>query len=132
VKIKVICGKFNDIQGPTKDIVIEPEYFDISVPPNTTHEHLTKQGHTVFIYVIEGKGFFSDTQNESVENESIVLFEDGDKVSVFTREHGVRFLFMSGKPIGEPVAWRGPIVMNTQEELDLAFEEYRNGTFTKH
>lgn len=132
VKIKVICGKFNNIQGPTKDIVIEPEYFDISVPPNTTHEHPTKQGHTVFIYVIEGKGFFSDTQNESVENESIVLFEDGDKVSLFTRQQGVRFLFMSGKPIGEPVAWRGPIVMNTQEELDLAFEEYRNGTFTKH
>ena len=132
VKIKVICGKFNDIQGPTKDIIIEPEYFDINVPPNTTHEHLTKQGHTVFIYVIEGKGYFSDKQNESVGNESIVLFGDGNKVSVFTREQGVRFLFMSGKPIGEPVAWRGPIVMNTQEELDLAFEEYRNGTFTKH
>jgi len=93
--------------------------------------HATKREHTVFAYVIEGKGHFDQQKDRSVGNGTICLFADGDQVKVSTEDEPVRFLLISGKPIGEPVAWHGPIVMNTDEELETAFEEYRNGTFIK-
>lgn len=131
VTARIICGNVAGTDGPVTDIVIEPEYIDISVPSDTTFTHLTKPGHTVFAYVIEGSSRF-DLQHESLEgNGTLVLFEDGDEVAVSTEQESVRFLLISGKPIGEPVAWRGPIVMNTQEELRIAFDEYRNNTFIK-
>ena len=148
-EIKIICGRVGDIQGPVRDIVIEPEYLDIKLPPQSTYTHPTRKGHTVFVYVIDGQGYFCqgkrpftyeveginyfDMQRKPyVENETLVLFEDGDHIVASTEESGVRFLLISGKPIGEPVAWYGPIVMNTQEELRLAFEEYHQGSFIKH
>jgi hypothetical protein len=148
-QIKIICGRINNTQGPVRDIVIDPEYLDIRVPSNSLYEHPTKPGHTVFAYVIDGKGYFCqekkpftfdvvgesyfDMNNEPfIENETLVLFEDGESVRVSTEDEPVRFLLISGKPINEPVAWRGPIVMNTQEELRRAFEEYQKGTFIKH
>jgi len=148
-KIKIICGRINDMPGPVQDIVIDPEYLDIYVPANSIYEHPTKTGHTVFAYVIDGKGYFCDEKkpftfdvvgdsyfdmsNEPfIENEMLVLFDDGESVRVSTENEPVRFLLISGNPINEPVAWRGPIVMNTQKELRLAFEEYQNGTFIKH
>jgi redox-sensitive bicupin YhaK (pirin superfamily) len=148
-KIKIICGRINDMPGPVQDIVIDPEYLDIYVPANSIYEHPTKTGHTVFAYVIDGKGYFCDekkpftfdvvgdsyfdmSSEPFIENEMLVLFDDGESVRVSTEDEPVRFLLISGKPINEPVAWRGPIVMNTQEELRLAFEEYQNGTFIKH
>ena len=148
-KIKVICGKVADNEGPVRDIITDPEYLDITVPPGATFTHATKRGHTVFAYVIDGKGYFCkekkpfsyeiqgvnyfDMQTDPfVSNRTLVLFEDGDEVAVSTEADAVRFLLISGKPIGEPVAWYGPIVMNTQDELRIAFEEYRNGTFVKH
>ena len=120
----------------------------MTVPPRSEHFHPTTRGHTVFAYVIEGKGYFCkekdpftydveganyfDMQREPfLDNGTLVLFEKGDQVMVSTEDEPVRFLLMSGRPIGEPVAWYGPIVMNTQEELRVAFEEYRNGTFIK-
>lgn len=148
-KIRIICGKIGSVEGPVRDIVIEPEYLDVSVPQETEFIHRTKSGHTVLAYVIGGRGYFCKEKNPFayevegenyfdirrdpfVESGNIVLFGDGDEIMVSTEKEPVRFLLMSGKPIGEPVAWYGPIVMNTQEELRVAFEEYRNNTFIKH
>ena len=129
--IKIICGNVNGTQGPVKDIVIDPEYLDISVPAHSTYEHPTKLGHTVFAYVISGKAYFCPEKKPFISKEELILFADGEKVFASTEDESVRFLLVSGKPIGEPVAWHGPIVMNTQEELKLAFEEYKKGTFIK-
>jgi quercetin 2,3-dioxygenase len=131
-RVRVICGRVGDAIGPVRDIIIEPEYLDITVPPQTRFIHSTQRGHTVFSYVIEGKGFFSRDENSFMTNEALVLFHDGAGIQVSTEEDGVRFLLVSGRPLNEPVAWYGPIVMNTEEELRVAFEEYRNGTFIRH
>jgi len=149
VRIRVLCGKVGDTEGPVRDIVTDPYYVDVMVPPQSEHLHATKRGHTAFAYVIEGEGYFCqekdpftyemqgvnyfDMQREPfVGNGMLVLFEDGDQIVVTTENEPVRFLLMAGRPIGEPVAWYGPIVMNTEEELRIALEEYRNGTFVKH
>ncbi len=132
VNVKIICGTVNGRQGPVRDIVIDPEYLDITIQDGSTFEHKVKKGHTVFACVIEGRGCFDVDGGRFTENENLVLFDDGDKVHVSTEDSSVRFLLISGKPINEPVAWYGPIVMNTQEELQVAFEEYREGTFIKH
>jgi redox-sensitive bicupin YhaK (pirin superfamily) len=148
-KIRVICGRVKDQEGPVRDIVIDPEYIDVTVPAGSEFIHPTKRGHTVFAYVIEGKGYFCQEKNPFsyevettqyldlqrdpfVRNENLVLFDKGDQVLVTTEKEAVRFLLISGKPIGEPVAWYGPIVMNTEEELRIAFAEYEAGTFIKH
>ncbi len=150
VKVKIICGMVNGVSGPVKDIVIDPEYIDVSMPPKTAFTHPVKSGHTLFAYVIEGKGYFDQGRNSYAHEvigsnyfdfkreclvgaENLVLYgHEGDQVAVTTEETPVRFLLVSGKPIGEPVAWYGPIVMNTQDELRLAFEEYEKGTFIKY
>ncbi len=129
--VKVIAGETGGARGPLQDIVIDPEYIDVFVPPEYEFIHATKKGHTVFAYVFEGEGDFTGESDSLCSNGSVVLFDDGDQVKVVTGEKGVRFLLVSGKPIGEPVAWKGPIVMNTREELDTAFEEFKNGTFIK-
>ena len=148
-KIKIICGKVNGVQGPVRDIVTDPEYLDVTIPSNSIFQYPVKRGYTVFAYVIEGEGYFDegrDSYGHEVVgtnyfdlkrscicgDQTIVLYGDGDDVSVTPEKKGVRFLLISGRPIGEPVAWYGPIVMNTQEELRIAFEEYQNGTFIKH
>ena len=149
VTIKVISGRVGDVVGPVQDIIIEPEYLDVSMPAHTEFFHPTKAGHTVFAYVIGGSGVFgSDGRthpdkrggvdptatggNALIDDATVVLFDDGDHVRVVTEGEAVRFLLISGKPIGEPIAWQGPIVMNTQEELRIAFEEYRQGNFVKY
>ncbi len=131
VRVKVICGTFGSYRGPVSDIMIDPEYLDVAVPAKSQFVHHVKRGHTVFAYVIEGRGFFDQHRKQGIENGTVVLFSDGDTVSVAADADAVRFLLISGKPLGEPVAWYGPIVMNTDEELELAFEEYRKGTFIK-
>lgn len=130
-EIKVICGRVGSVQGPVRDIVTDPEYLDISVPASATFKHPTKPGHTVLAYVISGRGYFDEQKEQLLGNENLVLFGEGDSVAVTTGDEPVRFLLLSGKPIGEPIAWYGPIVMNTQAELKTAFEEYRSGTFIK-
>jgi quercetin 2,3-dioxygenase len=146
--IKIICGKVDGMQGPVKDIVIDPEYLDVSVPSETTFIHKVKPGHTVFAYVFEGEAYFDKGQDSFayeveganyfdfkreclIKPESLVLYEDGDGAYIMTKDKPVRFLLISGRPLKEPVAWYGPIVMNTQEDLKIAFEEYNNGTFIK-
>jgi quercetin 2,3-dioxygenase len=149
VIIKVICGKVDDTTGPVTDVVTDPEYLDVTIPAHSEFRRLTKPDHTVFAYVIEGEGYFCDEKNPftyemeganyfdmerkpSIGNNNLVIFDKGEQVVVATQGESVRLLLISGKPIGEPVAWYGPIVMNTQEELQIAFDEYRAGTFIKH
>ena len=149
VKVKIISGEVKGVEGPVQDIVIDPHYLDVTVPSKSHFTYPVKRGHTVFAYVIEGAGYFDqrrDSYAYEVESagyfdfkreclmgsENLIIFDDGDEVAISTEDGPVRFLLISGKPIGEPVAWYGPIVMNTQEELRVAFEEYENGTFIKH
>lgn len=149
IKVKVICGEVNGVRGPVRDIVIDPEYLDVTMPSGSRFIHTVKSGHTAFAYVIGGKGYF-DEEQDSFTHEVIgrnyfdldreclcgdgdlILYEDGEKVSISAKDGVLRFLLVSGSPIGEPIAWYGPIVMNTQEELRIAFDEYRAGTFIKH
>jgi quercetin 2,3-dioxygenase len=149
-RVKVVCGSVNGVSGPVGEIVTDPEVLDVSLPSHASFTHPAKSGHTVFAYVIEGKGYFDrarapygfeviganyfDFKRDClISPEHLVLYErEGDGISVTAGETPLRFLLVSGKPIGEPVAWYGPIVMNTQEELETAFEEYRQGTFLKH
>ena len=147
-RIKVICGQVNGIRGPVRDIVTDPEYLDVTVAPGATFTHPTPRGHTAFAYVFDGKGEFCQQRDPyayeavgenymDVEcgpllgNRHLVLFGDGDAIAVRAEEEAVRFLLISGKPLREPIAWRGPIVMNTQQELRTAFEELQRGTFIK-
>ena len=133
-------ARINSVAGPVKDIVTDPEYLDVSVPPHGNFAHPVKQGHTIFAYVVEGNGYF-DQERNSYKYEVIgVNYFDfkrecsvrcrkplfcmngaGDQIMVTTEENSVRFLLISGKPLGEPVAWYGPIVMNTQEEVTDCF-----------
>ena len=131
VRVKVISGRFNGHVGPVKDIICDPEYLDVSVPAGKKFEHHVEKGHTVFAYVLEGVGYFDPDKKKAIPRENLVLFSDGEYVAIEASEEPLRFLLISGKPIDEPVAWYGPIVMNTEEELKLAFEEYQNGTFIK-
>lgn len=131
-RIKIISGEVEGIVGPVRDIVTEPEYLDVTLPPKTEFRHAIKRGHTAFAYIFDGQGRFGDSSDEVIDIDHLVIFDDGDEVFISSADCGVRFLLISGKPIGEPIAWYGPIVMNTQEEIDLAFREYRDGTFIKH
>jgi quercetin 2,3-dioxygenase len=126
-KIKVIAGKVNQTQGPVQDLEIAIEYFDVTLPPGKMFEHATAKKDTVFAYVVEGE---VEVQNRTVMQGQCVVFGEGEAVKICS-EKGSRFLFVSGEPLNEPVAWRGPIVMNTEEELETAFEELDLGTFIK-
>ena len=132
VKAKIICGEINGERGPVQDIITDPEYLDVSIEPNSEFKHSIVKSHNVFAYVIEGEATFDPTNDEIVGAEHLVIYSEGDEVLIQTNDKSVRFLLISGKPIGEPVAWRGPIVMNTEEELRIAFNEYNKGTFIKH
>jgi hypothetical protein len=129
-KVKVIAGRYGRQTGPVKDIIGNPEYLDIQIPSGGTFEHQVAPDHTVFAYAIEGEGV-SRPDGKPLPNGSAVLFDRGNAVSLEAGASGFRLLLVSGKPIGELVAWRGPIVMNTEEELDRAFAEYQAGTFIK-
>jgi redox-sensitive bicupin YhaK (pirin superfamily) len=129
--VKVIAGAVAGVTGPVRDVVTRPEYLDVDILPGETFAHETPRGHTVFAYVIGGAGHFGVAHARVVDDRHLVAFGDGDRVSVAAGTEGVRLLLVSGAPIGEPVAWRGPIVMNTQEELRTAFEELEAGTFIK-
>ncbi len=132
VEIRVICGRVGDTVGPVKDIAIDPTYLDVSLPAETYWTHPQRGTDRAFAYVIEGSGAFGEEEKQLHENGTLLLFSNGDSLSVKTERDPLRFLLISGKPLNEQVAWQGPIVMNTNEELRTAFEEYRNGTFLKH
>jgi len=147
-KIKIIAGSVDGVTGAVRDVVIDPEYLDVTVPAGATFTHPTPRGHKVFAYVIGGKGafcqqkdpysyeaeganYFDMERGSLIGDRHLLLFDDGDQVAVRTEAEPVRCLLISGKPIGEPIAWYGPIVMNTQEELRTAFDELQRGTFIK-
>jgi len=147
--VRIICGEVGGVVGPVREIVTDPEYLDVSLPAGKTFTHQVKAGYTVFTYVVEGEGYF-DSQRNPFDREAIgenyfdmqpscvckegdiaLYGSAGDAVLVTTDKQPVRFLLISGKPLKEPVAWYGPIVMNTQEELKTAFSEFQAGTFIK-
>ena len=147
-KARIVCGKFWGVSGPVDGIAANPVYLDLYVPPGKKKTFPVDTRNNAFAYVFEGSGKFCNASGplavptESAEwldmnppseegNRSLVIFDSGDEIIVQAGEEGVRFLFISGKPLKEPVAWYGPIVMNTQEELREAFEELQRGTFLK-
>lgn len=130
--IRIISGEVGNKRGPVQDIIVDIEYLDVAIPAFTTFKHNIPRGYRAFAYVIEGSGHFDQDEVVTTGVEHLVIFTDGDDVTISSDDDRLRFLLISGKPIGEPVAWAGPIVMNTREELAIAFEEYRNGTFIKH
>jgi quercetin 2,3-dioxygenase len=130
--VRVICGNVDGVAGPVHNIMADPEYLDVSLEPDAQFTHPVKPGYMAAVYVIGGSGRFDKRHNEELANRTMALFgEEGDSVAIHAGGNGVRFLFFSGKPLREPIAWGGPIVMNTQEELQQAFNEYENDTFIK-
>lgn len=147
-QVRIICGDFWGRRGPVDGIAADPRYLDVFVPPGKRRTLKVEVERNAFAYIFEGSGTFrnasapQDTLRETLTatgqevlewsgNRSLVLFDSGDEITVQAGEQGIRFLLVSGKPLKEPVAWGGPIVMNTQQELQQAFVELRNGTFIK-
>jgi quercetin 2,3-dioxygenase len=146
VKVRVICGEFWGKKGPVDGVAADPRYLDISVPSGRRKTFPVEASRHAFAYVFAGDGTFRDASapqavpTESTEgddaidfvsNRSLVLFDGGDEITVQAGDAGIRFLLVSGTPLVEPVAWRGPIVMNSADELQQAFAELRNGTFIR-
>jgi len=146
--VRLVCGEVDGVRGPVREIVTDPEYLDVSLPAGKSFTHPVKAGHTVFAFVIEGEGWFDpardpfareatgeswwDTKHgRTCDAETLVLYGPGTTVRIATDKKAVRFLLVSGQPLQEPVAWYGPIVMNTREELRTAFDEFERGTFVK-
>jgi redox-sensitive bicupin YhaK (pirin superfamily) len=145
---RIICGSFWGKRGPVEGIAADPTYLDVTVPPGKRRRLPVEKTSHAFAYVFAGSGKFCNASTplavptESLgwadtalpteaDNRSLILFDSGDDVEVQAGEDGIRFLLVSGKPLQEPVAWYGPIVMNTQAELQQAFEELQKGTFLK-
>jgi redox-sensitive bicupin YhaK (pirin superfamily) len=132
-QVRVVCGKYKSTNGPVKGVATDPVYLDVSVPAGKVKSIPVDADHNAFAYVFSGAGKFSNASGPTeADNGSLVLFGNGDEISVLAGNEGIRFLLVSGKPLNEPVAWYGPIVMNTQSELQQAFKELENGTFLKH
>ena len=147
-KVRVVCGEFWGKRGPVDGIAADPRYLDVWVPPGKKKTLKVETDRHAFAYVFDGTGSFRDgseprplqtdrvgaSEGASMDmtgNRSLVLFDNGDEVTVKAGDEGIRFLLVSGQPLEEPVAWQGPIVMNTPEELRQAYAELRNGTFIK-
>ena len=135
VKIRVIAGTVEDVQGPVSQIYAEPTYLDVTIPANGSFSHAIEKGHTAFAYIFEGEGRLGidkQTQANLAAAPSLLVLDDGDYFMASAANQAVRFLLVSGKPLHEPIARNGPFVMNTQEEIQQALEDLRKGTFVKH
>jgi redox-sensitive bicupin YhaK (pirin superfamily) len=147
-RVRIVCGDFSGKRGPVEGVASEPRYLDVSVPPGRKKRLAVDRTRNAFAYVFAGSGTFRDASEprsvltegvgpgdtpryEQTGNRSLVLFDRGDEIVVQAGDDGIRFLLVSGKPIEEPVAWYGPIVMNTREELHQAYAELRAGNFIK-
>jgi redox-sensitive bicupin YhaK (pirin superfamily) len=145
VRVRVVCGEFGGRRGPVDGVATKPDFLDVSLPPDARWTLLVGTGRHAFAYVFAGSGSFdgvapsSGTEGEGsgggiplqdeAGNRSLVVFDEGDRIEVRSGSRGMRFLLVSGEPLREPLAWRGPIVMNTQAELERAFRELRDGNF---
>jgi hypothetical protein len=132
VRVRVITGTVDGVQGPVKDIVADPIYLDVRMPSDTAFHQSVTRGHTVFAYVFEGGGAMGEKQagqRGRVSAPQLIVFGDGDAVQARTADTPMRFLLVSGAPINEPIARYGPFVMNTQEEIRQTLKELREGTF---
>ena len=148
-RVKVVCGEFWGKRGPVDGVAADPRYLDVYVPPGVRKRLQVETTRNAFAYVFDGSGRFRDASeprevateqvgdaapasaSEPVGNRSLVVFDRGDEVVVHAGEQGMRFLLVSGQPIEEPVAWYGPIVMNTRQEIQQAISELQAGTFIK-
>jgi quercetin 2,3-dioxygenase len=147
-KVRVVCGEFWGKRGPVNGVAADPRYLDVSVPPGVRKVLKVEVERHAFAYVFAGSGTFRDASAPrqvltegagdgqeatyaATGDRSLVVFDRGDEIVVHAGDDGIRFLLVSGKPIEEPVAWYGPIVMNTKEELRQAWTELRDGTFIK-
>jgi redox-sensitive bicupin YhaK (pirin superfamily) len=148
-EVRVVCGRFWGKTGPVEGVAADPIYLDISVPPGQRKTLPVETTRHAFAYVFSGDGKFCNASGplavpteavgwldmappSQADNRALILFDRGDEVEVRAGDEGIRFLLVSGKPLQEPVAWYGPIVMNTQQELRQAFEELERGTFLEH
>ena len=148
VTVRLICGEVAGVRGPVQNIVIDPQVLDVTIPAKTRFTFPTQPGYTVFAYIIDGKATFCDEQDpfaydregsnyfdtqhdQWLGDRTLVVFEDGEQILVNTEDYPVRFLLISGRPIREPVAWYGPIVMNTEQDLRQDFDDQDQGTFIK-
>lgn len=131
-RVRVIAGTYGGATGPVGDVTIEPEYLDVTLTGGSEWTHAIPSDHTVFAYLFEGEATFGGGEPVRAGHGTVVLLGDGDEVVVTASSDGARFLLISGAPLREPVAWRGPIVMNTREELAQAWRELDEGTFVKH
>jgi redox-sensitive bicupin YhaK (pirin superfamily) len=149
-RVRIISGDFWGRRGPVEGVAADPRYLDVFIPPNRRKTLQVETERHAFAYVFEGSGQFRSASEpmgvltekqvdgsevvvrETTGNRSLVLFDSGDEVTVQAGEEGIRFLLVSGRPINEPVAWYGPIVMNTRAELQQAVSELRDGTFIRH
>src|SRR5207248_10705518 len=147
VRVRVICGEFWGRKGPVDGVAADPRYLDVFVPAGRRKKLKVETGRHAFAYIFDGDGRFASASQpfgiltekqidgeeilirEPVGDRSLVLFDAGDEIVVQAGERGIRFLLVSGKPIEEPVAWHGPIVMNTRAELEQAVNELCHGTF---
>jgi len=147
--VRIICGEFWGKKGPVEGVAADPNYIDVSVAPGKRKRLKVETTRNAFAYVFAGSGTFRDASDAKavltesaldpnaapvydVASHSLVLFDRGDEITVQAGPQGIRFLLVSGKPIEEPVAWHGPIVMNTQEEIRQAMAELHTGGFIKH
>jgi redox-sensitive bicupin YhaK (pirin superfamily) len=151
-RVRVICGEFWGRKGPVEGVAADPQYLDIFVPPHVERTIPVMRSRNVFAYTFDGDGRFRDASDPrpvvtdvvtegalldddaavpgtDVANRSLTVFDAGDEIRVRAGDRGLRFLLVSGAPIQEPIAWRGPVVMNSQEELQHAFAQLRAGTF---
>ena len=148
-RVRIVLGDFWGKKGPVEGVAADPRYIDVSVPPGKRKKIAVERASNAFAYVFAGSGTFRDASDPQAvlteqtdgtttrglphesENRSLILFDRGDEVVVQAGDEGIRFLLVSGRPIEEPVAWYGPIVMNTREELQQAFRELQSGTFIR-
>jgi hypothetical protein len=130
IRIKIIAGEVQGMRGPVEGIAVDPEYLDVKMPANRDFTHPVDEEHTVFAYIVKSEAAFGSNEDR-VSKGNLVVLTDGNQVRAQTGPKEARFILVSGKPLKESIAWRGPIVMNTQEEIRTAFAEYRRGTFVR-
>jgi quercetin 2,3-dioxygenase len=127
-KIRVIAGSVDGVQGPVTEIIADPTYFDVTLPPGVEFTRDIPTGYSTFAYLFEGQGSFG-SQDNPLEATHLVVFGDGDEMRGRASKDGMRFLLLAGKPLYEPIARYGPFVMNTRQEIEQALRDLRNGTF---